>query len=44
MKFLKKTKKEADRLLGETYKMREDWDEVKVALMRNFISEVYSKS
>jgi len=33
----KKTKKEADRLLGETYEMREDWDEVKVALMEEIL-------
>jgi len=33
----KKTKKEADRLLGETYKIREDWDEVKVALMEEIL-------
>jgi len=33
----KKTKKEADRLLDETYEMREDWDEVKVALMEEIL-------
>jgi len=37
LKEPKKTKKEADRLLAETYEMREDWDEVKVALMEEIL-------
>ena len=33
----KSTKKEADRLLGEMYELRENWDEVKLKLMEEIL-------
>lgn len=33
----KDTKKEADRLLGETYEIREDWDNMKLELMEEIL-------
>ena len=40
----KSTKKEANRLLGEMYEMRDDWDDIKLGLMEEVVHLKFSQN